>query len=193
MNASTFSARVTAGTLSDVYSAATSALGTLKGPSHGGANVEVMSMLEEIDASGVDPAAWVHDALEAGKKIMGFGHRVYKAVDPRATVLRELADRIMNEAGETRWLDLSDRIRSVMADEMERRGKKIYPNVDFFSASVYTTLGIAPDLFTAVFGIARMPGWTGHLMEQYADNRLIRPDSEYIGPRGLKVTPLDQR
>jgi citrate synthase len=193
MNASTFSARVTAGTLSDVYSAITSAIGTLKGPSHGGANVEVMHMLQEIDRSGVDPAEWVRGALEDGKKIMGFGHRVYKAVDPRATVLRELADRIMAEAGETRWLDLSDRIRAVMAEEMERRGKRIYPNVDFFSASVYTTLGIDADLFTAVFAIARMPGWTAHLMEQYADNRLIRPGSDYIGPRGRSVVPLDQR
>jgi len=193
MNASTFAARVTAGTLSDVYSAITSALGTLKGPSHGGANVEVMNMLREIDESGEDPGAWVRDALASGKKIMGFGHRVYKATDPRATVLRELADKIMAEAGETRWLDLSDRIRAVMAEEMEKKGKKIYPNVDFFSASVYTTLGIAMDLFTAVFALARMPGWTAHLMEQYADNRLIRPGSDYLGPRGLKVTPLDQR
>ncbi len=193
MNASTFAARVTAGTLSDVYSAIASALGTLKGPSHGGANVEVMNMLQEIDASGVDPAEWVEKALADGKKVMGFGHRVYRAVDPRATVLREMADEIMAQAGDTRWLDLSDRIRSVMAEEMERRGKKVYPNVDFFSASVYTTLGIAPDLFAAVFGIARMPGWTAHLMEQYADNRLIRPGSNYVGPRGLTVVPLDQR
>jgi len=193
MNASTFAARVTAGTLSDVYSAITSAIGTLKGPSHGGANVEVMNMLREIDESGEDPAAWVHNALEGGKKVMGFGHRVYKATDPRATVLRELADKIMAEAGETRWLDLSDKIRAAMAGEMEKRGKKIYPNVDFFSASVYTTLGIPMDLFTAVFAIARMPGWTAHLQEQYADNRLIRPGSEYIGPRGKTVTPIDQR
>jgi len=193
MNASTFSARVTAGTLSDVYSAITSAVGTLKGPSHGGANVEVMNMLREIDESGEDPGAWVRNALAEGKKVMGFGHRVYKATDPRATVLRELADKIMAEAGETRWLDLSDKIRAVMAEEMEAKGKKIYPNVDFFSASVYTTLGIAMDLFTAVFALARMPGWTAHLMEQYADNRLIRPGSDYLGPRGLKVAPLDQR
>ena len=193
MNASTFAARVTAGTLSDVYSAITSAIGTLKGPSHGGANVEVMNMLREIDESGQDPAAWVHDALENKKKVMGFGHRVYKATDPRATVLRELADRIMNEAGETRWLDLSDKIRAAMADEMEKREKRIFPNVDFFSASVYTTLGIPMDLFTAVFAIARMPGWTAHLLEQYADNRLIRPGSEYVGPRGKKVVPIDQR
>ena len=193
MNASTFAARVTAGTLSDVYSAITSAIGTLKGPSHGGANVEVMNMLREIDASGEDPATWVHGALEGGKKVMGFGHRVYKATDPRAKVLRELADRIMSEAGETKWLDLSDKIRAAMGQEMEKRGKRIYPNVDFFSASVYTTLGIPMDLFTAVFAIARMPGWTAHLLEQYADNRLIRPGSEYIGPRGKKVTPIEQR
>lgn len=193
MNASTFAARVTAGTLSDVYSCITSALGTLKGPSHGGANVEVMNMLREIDESGQDPAEWVRGALGAGKKIMGFGHRVYRATDPRATVLRELADRIMAEAGETRWLDLSDKIRATMAEEMEQRGKKIYPNVDFFSASVYSTLGIPMDLFTAVFAIARTPGWTAHLLEQYADNRLIRPSSEYIGPRGKKVVPIDQR
>jgi citrate synthase len=193
MNASTFAARVTAGTLSDVYSAVTSAIGTLKGPSHGGANVEVMNMLREIDESGQDPAEWVRSALEGGKKVMGFGHRVYKATDPRAKVLRELADRIMSEAGETRWLDLSDKIRAAMGEEMEKRGKRIYPNVDFFSASVYTTLGIPMDLFTAVFAIARMPGWTAHLLEQYADNRLIRPGSEYIGPRGKKVTPIEQR
>ncbi|HEX6038086.1 citrate/2-methylcitrate synthase [Longimicrobium sp.] len=193
MNASTFAARVTAGTLSDMYSAITSAIGTLKGPSHGGANVEVMNMLREIDESGEDPGTWVRNALGSGKKVMGFGHRVYKAVDPRATVLRELADQIMEEAGETKWLDLSDKIRAAMREEMDKKGKKIYPNVDFFSASVYTTLGIAMDLFTAVFALARMPGWTAHLMEQYADNRLIRPGSDYLGPRGLKVTPLSER
>ena len=193
MNASTFSARVTAGTLSDIYSSITSAIGTLKGPSHGGANVEVMNMLREIDESGTDPGEWVRGALEEKRRIMGFGHRVYKATDPRATVLRELADKIMAEAGETRWLDLSDRIRAVMAEEMEKRGKKIYPNVDFFSASVYTTLGIDQELFTCVFAIARTPGWTAHLLEQYADNRLIRPTSEYVGPRGRKVQPIEQR
>lgn len=193
MNASTFSARVTAGTLSDIYSCITSAIGTLKGPSHGGANVEVMNMLREIDESHHDPREWVLHALENGKKIMGFGHRVYKALDPRATILRELADKIMAEAGETKWLDLSDQIRSVMTEEMEKRGKKIYPNVDFFSASVYTTLGIEMDLFTAVFAIARTPGWTAHLLEQFADNRLIRPTAEYVGAEGLKVVPIEQR
>jgi len=193
MNASTFAARVTAGTLSDVYSAITSAIGTLKGPSHGGANVEVMNMLREIDESGTTPKEWVRDALAGGRRVMGFGHRVYKATDPRATVLRELADKIMAEAGETKWLDLSDQIRSVMGEEMEAKGKKIYPNVDFFSASVYTTLGIEMDLFTAVFAMARTPGWTAHLFEQYANNRLIRPEAEYVGPRDLKVKPIAER
>lgn len=193
MNASTFAARVTAGTLSDVYSAITSAVGTLKGPSHGGANVEVMNMLREIDGSGTDPKEWVRDALGSGKRIMGFGHRVYKATDPRASILRELADKIMAEAGETHWLTLSDQIREVMGEEMEKRGKKIYPNVDFFSASVYTTLGIAEDLFTCVFAMARVPGWTAHLFEQYANNRLIRPQAEYVGERGLTVKPIGER
>lgn len=193
MNASTFSARVTAGTLADIYSAVTSAIGTLKGPSHGGANVEVMNMLREIAESGVEPKEWVRNALEEGRRIMGFGHRVYKATDPRATVLRELADKIMQGPEQTRWLDLSDQIRGAMAEEMEKRGKKIYPNVDFFSASVYTTLGISMDLFTAIFAFARVPGWTAHLLEQYANNRLIRPTAEYVGPRDLKVKPIGER
>lgn len=193
MNASTFSSLVTAGTLSDIYSCITSAIGTLKGPSHGGANVQVMNTLREIDASGQDPKEWVHAALESGKRVMGFGHRVYRATDPRAKILREMADEIMKEAGNTHWLDLSDQIRAAMAEEMETRGKKIYPNVDFFSASVYTTLGIEMDLFTAVFALARTAGWTAHLLEQFANNRLIRPTAEYIGPRGLTVTPIAQR
>jgi citrate synthase len=199
MNASTFAARVTAGTLSDIYSAIVSAIGTLKGPSHGGANVEVMNMLRDIAESGSEPEEWVDQALAGGKRVMGFGHRVYKATDPRAKVLRELADQIMPAEGDQGhrggryWLDLSDRIRTHMQKKMEAAGKKIYPNVDFFSASVYTTLGIPEDLFTAVFALARMPGWTAHLFEQYAKNRLIRPEVEYIGPRGLTVKPLDQR
>lgn len=193
MNASTFAARVTASTRSDLHSAVVSAIGALKGPAHGGANEEVMKMLLEIDRSGVDPAEWVRQRLERGERIMGFGHRVYRTVDPRAIVLRELAEQIMKERGDTKWLELSDRIRAVMAEEMERRGKRVYPNVDFFSASVYKTLGIDLDLFPAVFAMARITGWTAHLFEQYANNRLIRPEAEYVGPRGLKVVPLDQR
>ncbi|HUE95032.1 MAG TPA: citrate/2-methylcitrate synthase, partial [Longimicrobiaceae bacterium] len=193
MNASTFSARVTAGTLSDMYSAVVSAIGTLKGAAHGGANTRVMEMLEAIASSGQDPAAWVHDALERKERIMGFGHRVYNALDPRATFLRELADEIMQGGEETRWLDLSDHVRAAMTSEMDARGKKIYPNVDFFSASVYTTLGIDKDLFTPIFAMSRVTGWTAHLFEQYENNRLIRPKAEYIGPRGLKVDPIGQR
>jgi citrate synthase len=193
MNASTFAARVTAATLSDIYSAVTSAIGTLKGPLHGGANTRVMETLAQIDASGKDPAEWVREALERKERVMGFGHRVYKATDPRATVLRELADEIMKGQGETRWLDLSDQVREAMAKEMESRGKKIYPNVDFFSASVYSTLGIATDLFTPIFAMSRVTGWTAHLFEQYANNRLIRPKAGYTGPRGLKVKPIGER
>jgi citrate synthase len=193
MNASTFSARVTAATLSDLYSAIVSAIGTLKGQLHGGANTRVMHMLDQIERSGEEPGQWVRNALGRGERVMGFGHRVYKAVDPRATVLRELADEIMQGSGETRWLDLSDSVREAMASEMEQKGKKIYPNVDFFSASVYTTLGIEMDLFTPIFAISRVTGWTAHLFEQYANNRLIRPKADYVGPRGLKVEPLDPR
>jgi citrate synthase len=193
MNASTFSARVTAATQSDIYSAVVSAIGTLKGPLHGGANTRVMEMLADIEQSGQAPGEWVHDALQRGERVMGFGHRVYKATDPRATVLRELADEIMEGQGDTRWLDLSDQVREAMRSEMDQRGKKIYPNVDFFSASVYTTLGIEMDLFTPIFAMARISGWTAHLLEQYANNRLIRPKAEYIGPRGLKVAPRQER
>jgi citrate synthase len=193
MNASTFAARVTAGTLADIYSAVVSAIGTLKGPSHGGANVRVMEMLRRIDESGEDAATWVRDALGRKERIMGFGHRVYKATDPRATVLRELADEIMQGSEETRWLDLSDQVRAAMAEEMEKAGKKIYPNVDFFSASVYRTVGIAMDLFTTIFAMARVTGWTAHLFEQYANNRLIRPKAEYVGPRDLEVEPIEDR
>jgi citrate synthase len=193
MNASTFAARVTAGTLADIYSAVVAAIGTLKGASHGGANIRVMEMLRDIEASGKSPEQWVHEALERGERVMGFGHRVYKAVDPRATVLRELADQIMGGKEDTRWLDLSDGVREAMAREMETRGRKIYPNVDFFSASVYTTLGIADDLFTPIFAMSRVTGWTAHLFEQYANNRLIRPKAEYVGPLELTVVPIEQR
>jgi citrate synthase len=192
MNASTFAARVTAGTLSDMHSAITSAIGTLKGPLHGGANEQVMHMLLEID----DPdraQSWVRDALGRGDKIMGFGHRVYKTTDPRAPILKHLAEELGKRGGNTRWLDISDHIQTVMHEEMEKRGKPIYPNVDFFSASVYYTLGIPMDLFTNVFACARTLGWSAHVIEQLKDNRLIRPQSEYIGPMGKKVIPIEQR
>jgi len=192
MNASTFSARVTIATLSDMHSAITSAIGTLKGPLHGGANERVMHMLIEIGEPEA-AEAWIEEALGRGERIMGFGHRVYRALDPRAPILKRLAEQLAARGGNTKWLDISERIQKKMAEEMERRGRKIYPNVDFFSASVYYTLGIPTDMFTNVFACARAAGWTAHVMEQLADNRLIRPQAEYVGPMGKKVRPLDER
>lgn len=193
MNASTFAARVTAGTLADMHSAITAAIGALKGPLHGGANEQVMSMLQQIGTP--DKAEqWVRDALGRGERIMGFGHRVYRTTDPRAPILKRLAEQLNAESGgHSQWLEISEIVQRVMREEMDRRGKKIYPNVDFFSASVYYTLGIPKDLFTNIFACARMAGWTAHIMEQHKDNRLIRPQSEYTGPHGLKVVPLAQR
>jgi citrate synthase len=192
MNASTFSARVTVATLSDMHSGVTAASGTLKGPLHGGANQRVMEMLQAI---GSPDAAdeWVRNALEGGQRIMGFGHRVYRAVDPRAPILRELAEELGDGRGDSRWLAIAERIVAVMREEMDRRGKPIYPNVDFFSAPVYFTLGIPTDQFTNIFACSRVAGWTAHIIEQLADNRLIRPKAEYIGPEGKAVTALAQR
>ncbi|HEY8469100.1 MAG TPA: citrate synthase [Longimicrobiales bacterium] len=192
MNASTFAARVTVATLSDMHSGLTSAIGTLKGPLHGGANERVMKMLLEIGEP--DRAEeWVRTALARGERIMGFGHRVYRTVDPRAPILRELAGRLAAQGGDTRWLDIASRIERVMREEMDRRGKKIYPNVDFYSASVYYTLGIPTDVFTNIFAMARTPGWAAHMIEQLRDNRLIRPQSRYVGPLGKKVKPIAER
>jgi len=193
MNASTFAARVTAGTLADMHSACVSAIGTLKGPLHGGANEQVMHMLLKIE-SPETAGQFVQDALERGDKIMGFGHRVYRTLDPRAPVLKKLAERLAAEGvGDFKWLRISEQIQKTMREEMDRKGKKIYPNVDFFSASVYYTLGIPLDLFTNLFACARMAGWTAHVNEQLKDNRLIRPQSVYIGPRDRKVKPIAQR
>ena len=187
MNASTFSARVTIATLSGMYSAITSAIGTLKGPLHGGANEGVIKMLQEIGSvEKVDE--FVADCLKNKKKIMGIGHRVYKVLDPRAPHLQAMAKKLSGELGETKWLDMSERIREIMVSE-----KKLYPNVDFYSATVYYSLGIPTDLFTPIFAIARTSGWTAHVLEQLADNRLIRPKSLYDGPDDLKYTPVDER
>jgi citrate synthase len=192
MNASTFAGRVTAGTLSDMHSAITSAIGTLKGPLHGGANERVMRMLEQIGKA--DKADdWVRGALQRGDKIMGFGHRVYRTLDPRAPILKNLAGELGGRAGNSEWLDISERVQVTMREEMDAKGKKIYPNVDFFSASVYFTLGIPTDLFTNVFACARMAGWTAHVIEQHADNRLIRPRADYQGPMDRTVVPIEQR
>jgi citrate synthase len=192
MNASTFAARVTAGTLADMHSAVTSAVGTLKGPLHGGANERVMEMLLEIDEP-ENAERYVREKLANREKIMGFGHRVYRTLDPRAPILKKLAEQLTARGGDTRWLDISERIQTTMHEEMQKKGRQIYPNVDFFSASVYYTLGIAMDLFTSIFTCARMAGWTAHVMEQHQDNRLIRPQSEYTGPGDRKVVPIHER
>jgi citrate synthase len=187
MNASTFSARVTIATLSDMYSAITSAIGTLKGPLHGGANEGVIKMLQEIGSlDRVD--AYIEDALAQKKKIMGIGHRVYKVLDPRAPHLKRMAQILSAKLGEPKWIQMSERIAELM---LQKKG--LHANVDFYSATVYYSLGIPIDLFTPIFAISRTAGWTAHVLEQLADNRLIRPQSVYTGPVGLKVVPIDQR
>lgn len=187
MNASTFSARVTIATLSDMYSAITSAIGTLKGPLHGGANEGVIRMLQEIGSlEKVD--AYIEDALAQKKKIMGIGHRVYKVLDPRAPHLKKMAQQLCAQLGDKKWIQMSERIADLM---LEKKG--LHANVDFYSATVYWSLGIPTDLFTPIFAIARTSGWTAHVLEQLSDNRLIRPQSEYTGPLGLKFVPVEQR
>ncbi|HEU5013469.1 MAG TPA: citrate synthase [Roseiflexaceae bacterium] len=187
LNASTFAARITASTLSDLHSAIVSAIGTLKGPLHGGANEQVMRMLLEVG----DPdraEQWTRGALAAKKKIMGFGHRVYKADDPRAKWLQRLSHDLAESSGNHTWYDISERVRAVVQD-----AKPLPVNVDFYSASVYYTLGIPIDLFTPIFAISRVAGWTAHVYEQYSDNRLIRPEAEYVGPMDVQYVPLAER
>ena len=186
-NASTFAARVAASTLADMHGAVTAAIATLKGPLHGGANEAVMQMLEAIGSA--DRAeAWLADALATRKKIMGFGHAVYKTEDPRATHLRALSKRIGEETSQRRWYDMSEKIEGLVKSQ-----KGLNVNVDFYSASLYRSLGIPTDLFTPVFAVARIAGWTAHVLEQQANNRLIRPESEYVGPREVAYVPLDRR
>jgi len=197
MNASTFAARVCAATLSDMHSAVVAALATLKGPLHGGANEQVMRGLEQVrtqaggrggDAA-VDAAERsTRERLARGEKIMGFGHRVYKTEDPRATHLREMSAELGEATGDDTYYRMSRRMEECVLAE-----KRLHPNVDFYAASVYHYLGIPTDLFTPVFSVSRMAGWTAHIIEQHADNRLIRPDSEYIGKRGQIWVPLEQR
>jgi citrate synthase len=192
MNASTFAARVCAATLADMHSAVVAALGTLSGPLHGGANEQVMRGLEAIRQAAGDPleavSSQVSKRLAQGEKIMGFGHRVYKTEDPRATHLRRMSEELAVASGDDTFYRMSRRMEEVVLAE-----KGLYPNVDFFAATVYHYLGIPTDLFTPVFSASRMAGWTAHVIEQHADNRLIRPDSEYIGERGLSWVPLDAR
>ena len=187
MNASTFAARVCAATLSDIHSAVTAAIAALKGPLHGGANEQVMKMIREIH----DPSKardYTVKRLRNKEKVMGFGHRVYKTEDPRATHLRKMAEQLADKTGDATNFEISREIEKAVMDE-----KGLYPNVDFYAASVYDYLGIPTDLFTCIFACSRVSGWTAHVREQYADNRLIRPDHAYVGPDARKWKSLAQR
>ncbi|MFD2116525.1 citrate synthase [Paenibacillus yanchengensis] len=187
LNASTFAARVTVATLSDIYSGVTSAIGTLKGPLHGGANEAVMVMLEEIGSfENVEP--YIQNALANRVKIMGFGHRVYKNGDPRAKHLQKMSRELGKLNGDLMLYEMSTKIEELVTGQ-----KGLKPNVDFYSASVYTTLGIARDLFTPIFAISRVSGWTAHILEQFSDNRLIRPRADYVGASNVKYIPIEDR
>ncbi len=191
LNASTFAARVAAATLTDLHSAIVAGVGTLKGPLHGGANAEVMKMLIEIgqDAAPDRIDAYVRGKLARKEKIPGFGHRVYTTEDPRATHLRQMSRELGQKAGNTRWFEMSERIASIVRTE-----KKLYANVDFYSASTYYTMGIGLELYTPIFAVSRISGWTAHVLEQYANNRLIRPRADYTGPTHPQPwIPLEQR
>jgi citrate synthase len=189
LNASTFAARVIAATLSDIHSAITGAIGALKGPLHGGANEGVMRLLLTIDKEGADPVEYVKGMLAARQKISGFGHRVYKTEDPRATHLRKMSEQLGKDAGNSRWFDMSRAIELYINKE-----KKLNANVDFYSASTYATLGIDIDLYTPIFAISRIAGWAAHVIEQLDDNRLIRPRAEYIGPPyPIHWVPVEER
>lgn len=187
LNASTFAARVITATEADMYSAIAGAVGALKGPLHGGANEAVMRMLLEV---GTPEAAesWVRQALQEKRKISGFGHRVYKVKDPRAYILENMAREMTRRSGNTTWFDMCLRIEKVMAEE-----KQIYPNVDFFSGATYYSMGVPIDLFTPIFAVSRISGWTAHILEQQANNRLIRPRAEYVGPIDQSYVPIEQR
>ena len=190
LNASTFAARVTISTLSDMYSAITTAIGTLKGPLHGGANEEVMHMLNEIGTmDNVEP--YIKERLARKDRIMGFGHRVYKAYDPRAGYLKTFAKQIATDTGNQGLYEMSTKIEDIMKTEVAAKG--IYPNVDFFSATTYHSIGIDLDIFTCMFAVSRISGWTAHCMEQLAANRLIRPMAEYTGPHGLSYVVMSAR
>ena len=187
LNASTFTARVVAGTLADIYNCVTAALGALSGPLHGGANTNVMRMLLKIGE--VERAdEFVQHALAQKQKIMGIGHAVYHTEDPRATHLRRFSKEMGERRGETKWHEISRRIEEIM-----HREKGMFANVDFYSASTYYMMGIPLDLYTPIFAVSRISGWTGHILEQYANNKLIRPRAEYVGPRDLKYVPIEGR
>jgi citrate synthase len=188
MNASTFTNRAICSTQSDMYSSVTGAIGALKGPLHGGANQQVMNMLKDIDEQDADPVEYVKGRLKRKEKIMGFGHRVYKTMDPRARILRGMSEKLSRETGHETLYEWSEAILKTMKDEVG-----IDPNVDFFSATVYYSMGISPDLYTCIFAMSRVSGWTGHFIEQAENNRLIRPRALYTGKKDLDWVPVEER
>jgi citrate synthase len=189
LNASTFAARVIAATLADIHSAITGAIGALKGPLHGGANEATMRLLYAIDKAGADPVEYVRQMFAEKKKISGFGHRVYHTEDPRATHLRRMSEELSKSSGTTQWFEMSRKIEQFVKQE-----KKLNANVDFYSASTYTLLGIDIDLFTPIFAVSRIAGWAAHVIEQHDDNRLIRPRAEYVGPAyPARYLPIEDR
>ena len=188
INASTFAAMVTASTLSDVYAAVTSAVGTLAGPRHGGANQNVMEMLLEIEESSKEPADWVADAIGTGRRVPGFGHRVYSVKDPRAYLLAEMSEDLGEAAGDTMWYEYSLEIEEAM-----ETATGIPPNVDFYSATTYYQMGIPIDLYTPIFAMSRVGGWIAHIREQYTDSRIMRPRARYIGPENRSLEPRTER
>jgi citrate synthase len=188
LNASTFSSMVTASTLADIHSSVTSAIGTLSGSLHGGANQDVMEMLKEVDESDKDPVAWVEHALDSGRRVPGFGHRVYNVKDPRAKILSERSKDLADSTGDQRWYNYSVAIEEHLGEE-----KGLAPNVDFYSASTYYQMGIPIDIYTPIFAMSRVGGWVAHVLEQYDDNRLIRPRARYVGDTDQEFTPIDER
>ncbi len=193
MNASTFTARVVTSTDGDMYSAIVAAIGSLKGPKHGGANEQAMRLFFEVEDSGLGVEEWYKQARAAGRRFAGIGHRIYKALDPRAGILRDDARALAQSSGNTLWFDIAYKIEELTRADAYFVERNLYPNVDYYSAIVLYTLGIPTDMFTPLFALSRIAGWTAHIIEQWEDNRLIRPESEYIGPMGLSVIPIEQR
>ncbi len=193
MNASTFASRVTVSTGSDMHSAIVSAIGTLKGPAHGGANTEAMKMFMEIgDPSNVQK--WFDENIKTGnRRIMGIGHRVYKALDPRAAILHDRAKKLAAASGNSKWFDIAEQLATLARSDQYFIERNLYPNVDYYSAIALYTLNIDIDMFTPLFAMSRMGGWTAHIIEQVTDNRLIRPSADYVGPMDLQWVAVDER
>ena len=192
LNASTFTSMVIGSTKADIYGAVTGGVAALSGPLHGGANQDVMEVLFEIDESGLDPLEWVEQATEEGRRIPGFGHRVYNVKDPRAKILQRRSEELA-ETGESKWYDITTTIEAYLTDEKGLVEKGIAPNVDFYSGSVYYQLGIPIDMYTPIFAMSRVGGWVGHVLEYQEDNRLIRPRARYTGPEDEEFVPVDER